>query len=144
DRWSHRSDPADPRWRSPRCRPCRPASRSRRRGAPRPCSAAARPPPGERALARPRPTPPPDRRTPGRSRPSCSKGPCAHHSRAMLEGMALAQLLPRAGEPLSSDEILDRFVGHAQAAGLELYPAQEEAILELLSGKHVILNTPTG
>jgi len=28
--------------------------------------------------------------------------------------------------------------------GLELYPAQEEAILEVVSGKHVILNTPTG
>ncbi len=28
--------------------------------------------------------------------------------------------------------------------GLELYPAQEEAILELLAGNHVILATPTG
>ena len=28
--------------------------------------------------------------------------------------------------------------------GIELYPAQEEAILELLDGNHVILNTPTG
>ncbi len=28
--------------------------------------------------------------------------------------------------------------------GLELYPAQEEAILELLGNSHVILNTPTG
>src|SRR6202044_131432 len=27
---------------------------------------------------------------------------------------------------------------------LELYPAQEEAILELFSGNHVILSTPTG
>ena len=30
------------------------------------------------------------------------------------------------------------------APGLTLYPAQEEAILELCAGKHVILNTPTG
>ena len=29
-------------------------------------------------------------------------------------------------------------------AGLELYPAQEQAILELFSGKNVILATPTG
>ncbi len=38
------------------------------------------------------------------------------------------------------DLLLD-FVSHR---GLELYPAQEEAILELYSGKNVILNTPTG
>ena len=31
-----------------------------------------------------------------------------------------------------------------QKAGMELYPAQEEAILELFDGHHVILNTPTG
>ncbi|MCB9700320.1 MAG: DUF3516 domain-containing protein [Myxococcales bacterium] len=28
--------------------------------------------------------------------------------------------------------------------GLELYPAQEEAVLEIMAGRHVILNTPTG
>lgn len=44
----------------------------------------------------------------------------------------------------NSDEILDRFLDFAREKGLELYPAQEEAILELLSGKNVILNTPTG
>ena len=32
----------------------------------------------------------------------------------------------------------------AQSRGTTLYPAQEEAILELLDGKNVILNTPTG
>src|SRR5690242_6313058 len=57
----------------------------------------------------------------------------------------LAALLPREGEgPLSQDEILGRFVGYVSSTGLSLYPAQEEAILELLAGKHVILNTPTG
>ena len=30
------------------------------------------------------------------------------------------------------------------ARGLELYPEQEEAILELFAGRNVILNTPTG
>ncbi len=40
--------------------------------------------------------------------------------------------------------MLSRFVTYAASLGLELYPAQEEAILELLSGKHLILNTPTG
>src|SRR6478672_8913775 len=42
------------------------------------------------------------------------------------------------------DEILDRFVDWAAEAGFELYPAQEEALLEIMAGKHVILNTPTG
>ena len=44
----------------------------------------------------------------------------------------------------SSDDVLDAFLGVGEAQGLELYPAQEEAILELLAGRHVILNTPTG
>jgi superfamily II RNA helicase len=44
----------------------------------------------------------------------------------------------------SSDEILDRFLAYVAARGLDLYPAQEEAILELLGGNNVILNTPTG
>src|SRR5258708_10659446 len=57
----------------------------------------------------------------------------------------LAALLPRPGEPpLSGDETLDRFVAYVGSAGFSLYPAQEEAILELLAGKHLILNTPTG
>ena len=43
-----------------------------------------------------------------------------------------------------ADALLDGFVDFATAQGLELYPAQEEAILELLDGNHVILNTPTG
>ncbi len=45
---------------------------------------------------------------------------------------------------LSTDALLDRFVEHATTTGLSLYPAQEEAVLELLSGKHVVLATPTG
>src|SRR3954465_15436941 len=48
-----------------------------------------------------------------------------------------------AGHP-GTDDVLSRFVSHVSAVGLSLYPAQEEAILELLSGKHVILATPTG
>ncbi len=43
-----------------------------------------------------------------------------------------------------SGEILDRFLGWVTERGLDLYPAQEEAILELMSGKHVVLGTPTG
>src|SRR5688500_12461666 len=48
------------------------------------------------------------------------------------------------GSPPDADAILDRFLSVAAERGLELYPEQEEAILELLGGRNVILNTPTG
>src|SRR4051812_14678032 len=54
----------------------------------------------------------------------------------------LAALLPTAGA--GADELLSRFVSYVSASGLSLYPAQEEALLELMEGKHVVLNTPTG
>ena len=41
-------------------------------------------------------------------------------------------------------DLLDRFLAHVAEKGVSLYPAQEEAILELFAGKNVILNTPTG
>jgi superfamily II RNA helicase len=56
----------------------------------------------------------------------------------------LAALLPPPGEVLPADAVLDRFVGWASASGLELYPHQEEALLHLLDGKHLVLATPTG
>src|SRR5690554_4552497 len=55
-----------------------------------------------------------------------------------------ALLADRSEAPLDSSEILERFIGFATEGGISLYPAQEEAILEILEGKHVILNTPTG
>lgn len=45
---------------------------------------------------------------------------------------------------LSADSILNGFLKAISARGIELYAAQEEAILEIMSGKNVILNTPTG
>ena len=56
----------------------------------------------------------------------------------------LAALLPAPGATLTPDAVLDRFVGWATEAGLELYPHQEEALLHLLDGKHLVLATPTG
>ena len=44
----------------------------------------------------------------------------------------------------SNDEMLERFLDYVAEKKLELYPAQEEAILELFEDKNVILNTPTG
>ena len=55
----------------------------------------------------------------------------------------LYDFLPRLEAP-TDDLLLDRFLDFARARGVELYPAQEEAILELYAGKNVILNTPTG
>src|SRR5450432_3925385 len=54
-----------------------------------------------------------------------------------------APLAPLAGRP-TVDAVLDKFVAVAAAKGLQLYPEQEEAILELFDGKNVILATPTG
>ncbi len=43
-----------------------------------------------------------------------------------------------------SEAAYERVLGWAGEQGLELYPHQEEAILELLSGSNVVLATPTG
>ncbi len=40
--------------------------------------------------------------------------------------------------------LLDRFLSYVTIKNIQLYSAQEEAILELFEGKNVILNTPTG
>lgn len=57
--------------------------------------------------------------------------------------LSLADRLPQDGD-LSSDALLGTFLDYAEAKCLSLYPAQEEAILELFEGRNVILNTPTG
>ena len=44
----------------------------------------------------------------------------------------------------TTDELLGRFLDGVADRGLELYPAQEEAVLALFEGQNVILNTPTG
>ncbi|MGB0678701.1 MAG: DEAD/DEAH box helicase [Polyangiales bacterium] len=49
-----------------------------------------------------------------------------------------------AGSSADADALLDAFLAYSSELGLTLYPAQEEAILELFQGHNVILNTPTG
>ncbi len=44
----------------------------------------------------------------------------------------------------TSDQLMTAFLKSVETQGLSLYEAQEEAILELYSGKNLILNTPTG
>ncbi|MAY49909.1 MAG: DEAD/DEAH box helicase [Microbacterium sp.] len=48
--------------------------------------------------------------------------------------------------PVGADEdtVYDGFVSWAEARGIRLYPAQDEAVIELAAGSNVILSTPTG
>ena len=57
---------------------------------------------------------------------------------------SLVDLLHDAQWDPASERLLDYFLKYVSRRELTLYPAQEEAILELLDGKNVILNTPTG
>ena len=57
---------------------------------------------------------------------------------------SLADLLADASWDPTSEVLLGQFLTYVARRRLTLYPAQEEAILELLDGKNVILNTPTG
>jgi superfamily II RNA helicase len=47
-------------------------------------------------------------------------------------------------QSVTGEELLDRFLEYVRLTGLELYPAQEQAVLELCTGNNVILSTPTG
>jgi len=58
----------------------------------------------------------------------------------VIEPRLLRHLPPTA----DGDAILAGFTAYADEIGLELYPAQDEAIFEVVLGNHVILNTPTG
>ncbi len=58
--------------------------------------------------------------------------------------MTAAPLASRVPAQPDAGAILDAFAGWVAETGLSLYPAQEEAVLELLDGAHVVLNTPTG
>ncbi len=56
-------------------------------------------------------------------------------------GRPLLERLPDGADPDATFEAVE---GWAADQGLSLYPAQEEALIELVSGNHVILSTPTG
>lgn len=56
----------------------------------------------------------------------------------------MASLLDALPTPFDADATYDAFVGWASDRGLTLYPAQDEAVIELVSGANVILSTPTG
>ncbi|MEN2738145.1 DUF3516 domain-containing protein [Microbacterium sp. X-17] len=54
---------------------------------------------------------------------------------------SIAELVPPGASP---DAVYDGFVAWAGERGISLYPAQDEAIIEIVSGANVILSTPTG
>ncbi len=45
---------------------------------------------------------------------------------------------------IPADEALELFLGWVESRGMELWEHQEEALLDLAAGNHVILGTPTG
>src|SRR3546814_761423 len=55
--------------------------------------------------------------------------------------MLLGDLVPAPPDP---DSLFDAFETWAADRGLALYPAQEEAIIEIVSGSNVVVATPTG
>ncbi|MDO5533758.1 MAG: DUF3516 domain-containing protein [Propionibacteriaceae bacterium] len=56
--------------------------------------------------------------------------------------MSLLPFLP--DDRTDEDALYDSFAAWAERDGLTLYPHQDEALLELLSGNNVIVTTPTG
>ena len=56
----------------------------------------------------------------------------------------MAALLDLAPSPFEADAAYTAFAGWAEGRGLPLYPAQDEALIEIVSGANVILSTPTG
>src|SRR3954469_15037382 len=65
----------------------------------------------------------------------------------MIDGVAppgLEAFLSAPSAEVADEAVLSRFTDWVATQGLVLYPHQEEALLELLSGKHVVLSTPTG
>ncbi|HUN33222.1 MAG TPA: DUF3516 domain-containing protein [Trebonia sp.] len=69
--------------------------------------------------------------------------------------MTLTELLPApltasaSSAPVATvtpdpDAVFTAFAGWAKSQGLDLYPHQEEALIEIMTGANVILSTPTG
>ena len=52
--------------------------------------------------------------------------------------------LPIYEEDLDAEEALDEFLSWTQDRGIDLWQHQEDALLALAAGDHVILGTPTG
>ncbi|MGH3384325.1 MAG: DEAD/DEAH box helicase [Nocardioidaceae bacterium] len=55
--------------------------------------------------------------------------------------MSLTDRIPEHPDP---DNLFDAFTGWTTDQGIDLYPAQSDALIEIMSGANVILGTPTG
>ncbi len=65
----------------------------------------------------------------------------------MLDPQRLDRYIPEHGfgpPAQAGDAMLEAFLAWIAARGVTLYPHQEEAILEIFSGNHVVLDAPTG
>src|SRR3954452_3650372 len=60
---------------------------------------------------------------------------------AAMTTPTLTELLPPNADP---DAVYEAFISWTSARGLTLYPAQEEAVLEVVTGGNLVLATPTG
>ena len=58
--------------------------------------------------------------------------------------MTLAETLATWDAPPDADAVFEAFSDWVAQQGLTLYPAQEEALIEVVSGSNLILATPTG
>ncbi len=58
--------------------------------------------------------------------------------------MRLAEHLPAPGNASDPDTLFDAFTAWTTSQGLTLYPAQEDALIEIVAGSNVIVATPTG
>jgi superfamily II RNA helicase len=56
--------------------------------------------------------------------------------------MRLTDLIP--SDPTDADALYEAFVSWAASDGITLYPHQDEAVIDILTGANVIVTTPTG
>lgn len=70
-----------------------------------------------------------------------SSGSPTHSRDGQDGGVTLIDQLPAEPDP---DALFEAFSTWAEGQGIALYPAQEEALIEVVSGANVILSTPTG
>src|SRR3954468_1833105 len=64
--------------------------------------------------------------------------------RGIMTRLSLLDRLPSTPTDADPDALFEAFEAWASAQGLTLYPAQEEALIEVVTGANVILSTPTG
>ena len=58
--------------------------------------------------------------------------------RSIMPSLLDAATLPDASDP---DAVYTAFVEWAESTGIQLYPAQDEAVIEIVSGNNLILST---